>query len=645
MSDDTYRWTDDFPPRDAARWRETVAKELKGKPWEKLIRTSCAGLSIQPLYTHADWDVANDPTGFPGSAPHTRGGIDPAQVPDWDVRPEFTHPDPVETNTQILRDVSRGATSVSLRLDPSGHDGGAIRSVDDLDTALADVDLSRVPIVLDAGSRFGPAAELLDSVWERRGVKPAAALGAYQADPLSAWTLNGKLPVDLDQLMDQMTALAQRTATRSPLMRSVIAQSGPFHDAGADEVQELAFTLSSGLVYLKTLVAAGLDIDAAACQMQFSLSVGGEMFGEIAKLRAARQIWGRIVSASGGGDAAQRMHILSRTSTRMMTRRDPWVNILRATTAAFAAITGGADAVTVMPFDALDAVPDGFSRRVARNVQVVLQEESRLGHVIDPAGGSWHLEARTAELAAAVWTLFQEVEGRGGLVSSLRDGWIQNRIADTRTVRERDAARRKTPVTGVSEYPFLDETPVSRPRPEVSAGESPCDLALDGEDGRPHDIIPILPPYRTSEPFESLRDAADAHRERTGARPRVFLCTLGTLAQFGARITWIGNALAAGGVETGGGQAYADATAAVTAFRECGSPVAVICSSDDIYADLGPDTAAALREAGAVTQILAGRYGDLEDRWRAAGVGQVLYAGCDVLEILRGLHEVLEVNS
>jgi len=645
MPDDSYRWTDNFPPRDAARWRETVAAELKGKPWEKLIRTTCAGLSIQPLYTRADWDAANDPTGFPGSAPHTRGGSDPALEPGWSVRPEFTHPDPVETNAQILRDVSRGATSVLLRLDPSGREGVAVRSTDDLDAALANVDLSHVPIFLDAGSRFGPAAGLLDNVWGRRGVKPEAAIGAHQADPLSVWLLNGHLPVDLDRLMDEMTTLARRTATRSPMMRSVIAKSCPFHNAGADEVQELAFTLSAGLVYLKALVAAGLDIDAAAGQMQFCLAVGGELFGEIVKLRAARRLWGRIVSASGGGIAAQRMRILSRTSVRMMTRRDPWVNILRATTATFAAITGGADTVTVMPFDTLNAVPDGFSRRVARNVQVVLQEESRLGHVIDPAGGSWHLEARTEELAAAAWAMFQTVESRGGFVQSLRDGWIQARVAETRVARERDVARRKTPITGVSEYPFLDEAPVSRSRPTTPAGESPCDLALDGEDCTPHDVIPILPPYRVSEPFESLRDAADAHRERTGARPRVFLCTLGTLAQFGARAAWIGNALAAGGIETVGGKAYADETAAVTAFHESSSPIAVICSSNDVYADRGPDTSVALREAGAVTQILAGRFGDLEDRWRAAGVDRALYAGCDVLEILRGLHEILEVGS
>jgi methylmalonyl-CoA mutase len=645
MPDTPYRLTDDFPAGDAAQWRDKVSAELKGKPWDKLVSATRAGLSIQPLYTADDWDAAGDPTGFPGSAPHTRGAAVPADPPAWDVRCEFTHPDPVATNAHILKDLSCGATSLLLRLDPTGAEGVAVRSADDLDAALAGVDLESVPLTIEAGARALPAADLMDDVLRRRGLTPGPARCGYQADPVGAWITKGGLPVDLARINDDMATLAVRTSLQAPHLRSVIAKSCPFHNAGADEVQELAFVMGEAVAYLRILTAAGLDIDAAAGQMQFCLAVDGDLFGVIAKLRAARRLWGRIVSASGGGEAAQRMRMVARTSQRMMTRRDPWVNILRTTTATFAAVTGGADAVTVVPFDGLDNVPDGFSRRIARNVQIILQEESHLGHVVDPAGGAWHLEARTDDLAVAAWALFQEIESRGGLIDGLRDGSIQSRVSETRAARERDVALRRIPVTGVSEFPCLDEAPVLRDRPATPPGEAPGALRIDGEDGTPRDVITPIGTYRTAESFEDLRDAADSHSDRTGTRPRVFLCALGKLAQYTARASWIGNALAAGGIELTGGEGHGDSAAAAAAFRASGTPVAVICSADDVYAEIGPDTAAALREAGAAKVILAGRFGDLEDRWKAAGVDQALYLGCDVLETLRDLHETLEVRS
>ncbi|MBU1676267.1 methylmalonyl-CoA mutase subunit beta, partial [bacterium] len=507
MPDALYRLTDDFAPATAARWRELVAADLAGRPWTELVSTSRAGLDIQPLYTAEDWAAAGDPTGRPGAAPHTRGGCDPRGEPTWDVRPEYTHPEPAVANAQILQDLSRGATSVLLKLDPAGVEGVAVRSVDDLDRVLAGVDLALVPLALESGPRFRPVSALLREIRRRRDLADDKALGAHQADPIGSWCVGGNLPVGLAELLDDMAALAAETASGSRGVRAVSAKSCPFHNAGADEARELAFTLAEALAYLRAMDARGLGIDAAAAQIQFCFAVTGEIFGEIAKLRAARTLWGRIVAACGGGPSAQRMRLHARTSARMMTRHDPWVNMLRVTTATFAAVTGGADAVTVAPFDAAINVPDGFSRRIARNVQVILQEESHLGHVVDPAGGCWHLERRTAELAARAWALFQDVERRGGLVAGLRDGWVQTSIAEVQRARERDVARRLEPVTGISEFPALDETPVGRTRPAPPPGGTPAGLRLAGEDGAAHDPIDPLALHRTAEPFEVLRDA------------------------------------------------------------------------------------------------------------------------------------------
>jgi methylmalonyl-CoA mutase len=337
------------------------------------------------------------------------------------------------------------------------------------------------------------------------------------------------------------------------------------------------------------------------------------------------------------------MQLHARTSARMMTARDPWVNILRATVASFAAIAGGADSLTVAPFDAALNVPDGFSRRIARNVQIILQEEARLGQVIDPAGGSWHLERRTADLAEAAWDLFRKVQRRGGLVAGLREGWIQAAIAERREAQARAVAARRAPLTGVSEFPDLDEAPVRRDRPGPSADDGPGDMRLAGEDGAAHDPIAALPPGRTAAPFEALRDAADAHRARTGAPPRVFLCNLGPFARHNARASWVRNALAAGGLAAESGPGHDDPAAAAAAFAASGTRAAVICGADEAYAGMGPAVAAALREAGAQPLLLAGRFGDREADWRAAGVGAALHLGCDVLSALRDLHRALEV--
>ena len=645
MADHVIGQTDDFPPADAARWRERVEAELKGFPWRKLGSRTLGGLEIQPLYTAEDWTSDGDPGDLPGAAPHVRGAADPAAPPGWDVHVEVADPDPAEAAARIRHDLEHGASSILLRLDPHGTSGVAVRTAADLEVVLADVDPTITPVALEAGPRFGPAATLLDELVAKRALDPAALLGSHLADPLGDWLQAGGLPVPLPDLMTEMAALAARTAAASPRRRSVLVDAARVHDAGADEVLELACTLSNGLAYLKTLVDAGLGVDAAARQIHIRCAVDGELFGGIARLRALRRLWDRVVAACGGDDEARRLSLTARTSRRMMTRRDPWVNILRATTATFAAVVGGADAVCVLPFDVLDNVPDGFSRRIARNVQIILQEESHLGHVIDPAGGCWHLERRTEDLARAAWTLFQEIESRGGLVAVARDGWLQARTAESRDRHADLTAHRRAPITGVSEFPNLDEASVVRARPAPPPGEAPGDLALPGEDGALHDAVDALTPYRGAEVFEVLRDAADAHMERAGARPSVFLCTLGTLAEHNARATWTRNALAAGGLVCLGGEPYADIPAAATACAASGATVAVICGTDTAYAEQGQAVAAALRDAGAAHLVLAGRFGDLESDWRAAGVDTELYLGADILHVLRGLHETLEVTS
>lgn len=303
------------------------------------------------------------------------------------------------------------------------------------------------------------------------------------------------------------------------------------------------------------------------------------------------------------------------TSRRMLTRRDPWVNLLRNTVASFAAGVGGADSVCVLPHTQAIGVPDAFARRLARNTQSMLLEESGLAKVMDPSAGSGAIEARTDQLCIAAWALFQEIEAAGGLAAARQSGLIDQKIAATRAKLEKDIARRKRPITGVSEFPNLSEAAVAVLQEEGGSGG-----------------------WRYAEPFEALRSAADAHETATGSAPTVFLASLGKLAQFTARATWTANAFAAGGIISVEAAVYGSVSDIAAAFKESGAALACIVSSDDVYETDAEGAAKALAEAGAKHVYLAGKPGEREAAYRAAGVGTFVFAGCDILDLLRDAH-------
>ncbi len=377
-----------------------------------------------------------------------------------------------------------------------------------------------------------------------------------------------------------------------------------YHDAGGSDAEELGCALAAGVAYLRVLTGAGLGTAAALGQLEFRYAASADQFGTTAKLRAARRLWARVAEACGEPAAgAQRQHAV--TSAAMMTARDPWVNLLRTTLACFGAGVGGADAVTVLPFDSRLGLPDGFARRLARNTQLLLMEEASVSRVADPAGGSWYVERRTADLATAAWAWFQEIERAGGLAAALDSGLVADRLAATWATRADNLAHRRDPLTGVSEFPNLAETRLSRaPAPEPPAGG--------------------LPRHHYGEAFERLRDRADAAPER----PVVFLATLGRPAAAGPRLDFAASLLAAGGIATVAGEPGD--------FAASGARVACLCGPDKAYADQAGPAAEALLAAGAGRVWLAGR-GDFP------GVGGQLFTGCDAVAVLTTVLDDLEV--
>ncbi len=682
---------DDFPPASYDEWRALAEADLQGASFEqKLVTHTYEGIDIQPVYTRRDRPGEDDPGGFPGLPPFVRGARPLGAVrTGWDLRQEHAHPDPAVTNLAILDDLQGGTTSLLLRLDVAARngldpddpaaaelaarDGLMAYHADDLGIALANVHLDLVGLTLEAGAAFLPAAGMLVALWRRRGVSPDQARGAFNADPLAVLARDGQLPVPAEAALTLMADLAAWTAKNYPNVTAVRVGTAPYHHAGATAAQDVGFGMATAVEYLRAMTRAGLDVDGAARQILFSISLGTHHFLAVAKLRAARRLWARVIDACGGSPAAGAMRVHARVSKRVLTLRDPYVNLLRNTVACFAAGIGGAEAITSVPFDSVAGSPDAMSRRVARNTVLVLQEEAHLHRVIDPAGGSWYLDWLTDQVADKAWGIFQDVERGGGMLPAIQTGWVAQQIDSAFAPRAKNLGRRKEGITGVSEFPNVGEPPVVRPAPDriglraaatqrlASARRaSPALTAMTWASQRvataidaaeqgasigqlaralgfhtEPTVVPPLTPHPFAEPFEELRAASDSWQAARGKRPRVFLASMGPVTHHTARATYAKNFFEAGGFEVIGNDGFRDADAATKAFTDSGASVAVICSSDKLYPEVVPRVAPRLRAAGARSVVLAGNPGANEAAWRGAGVDRFIFIKCDVLATLR----------
>lgn len=679
-----------FPQVTSEAWRARVEGDLKDASFDrKLVSHLYEGIDLAPLFTAEDWDHAEAGSGHAGTSPMTRGGVllgTARCAPE--VRQERREPTPELVNAALLEDLENGVNGLTLRIDLAGRrglapttpdaggligrDGVSVASVDDLDTVFDGVHLEMISVGLEAGAAVLPAAGTLLALYARQGIEGKKIRAAFNGDPLAVIARDAALPGPLDTMLGEAASLAAYTNAHLPASTSLRVGSAPYHHAGATATQDLAFLIASGITYLRAMVAHGLTVDQAASQMQFSVALGCNQFLAIAKLRAARLLWARVIEASGGSEDARRMRLHARTSKRVLTRRDPWVNLLRNTSCMFAAIAGGADTVTSVPFDDALGLPSPLARRIARNTPTIMLEEAHLHRVADPAGGSWFLESLTEQLAEKAWGIVQEIERQGGMGQALTSGWVHEQIESAFLPRARNVATRRDGIVGVSEFPDVGESPVEPPeidldeverdararyresasstlgddvvrdlREQAAAGASIAQLAraIHGELA-PATLARAIAPHVYAAPFEELRDAADALETRCGQRPSVLLATMGPLSEHGARAGFSRNLFEAGGFEVVDPGPLADTAAAVTAVAEHHAHTVVICSTDDRYSELVPELAPRLHAAGARTVVLAGRPGEREAADRAAGVDRFIYMRCDALDILRDLlHE------
>ncbi|WP_028478029.1 methylmalonyl-CoA mutase family protein [Nocardia sp. CNY236] len=604
------------PVPDLAAWRKGIvgvlakahridAADPPAQPERLLEQTTYDGLTIAALYTRRD-ELPEQP--LPGTFPFVRGRDATRDVHrGWLVGASIAEHEAAVANQQILDGLENGASAIRLTV---GADGV---SVVDLPAALTGLLFELAPLTLEAGTVVVDAASQVFDVLDGYSVPTRADIRIG----LGAAPLTSRFTGLADVGLAETVTLAERSARRSETVRSITVDGTVFHNAGAADAQELGATVAAGLAYLRSLTE-NLTITDAFEQLEFRFAATDDQFATVAKFRAARQLWARVAQVCGvpeSGGAPQ--HAV--TSAAMMSQRDPWVNMLRTTLAAFGAGVGGADTVTVLPFDtALPAgelgVSTSFSERIARNVQLLLLEESHVGHVRDPGAGSWHVEQLTAALAAKAWEFLQEIEAAGGYLAALESGLLAERIAATHTARQADIAHRKTAVTGVTEFPNLAEQPLSAAAWQASRGS------------------------RYGAAFEQLRNRSDAYLGEHGARPRALLVPLGPVAEHNTRVTFAANLLASGGIESVD-PGPLEVSAIAEAATDAGAPIAVLCGAQARYQDEAGAAVQQLRAAGVSTVLLVGAANDVADLDEPQRPDGFLAARIDAVAMLSDLLE------
>jgi methylmalonyl-CoA mutase len=575
-----------------ARWRTAVAgvlakstrreaDELGPEPEQMLETATYEAVAIRALYTALD-ELPEPP--LPGEWPYLRGADALRDVKSgWKVA-EAIPANRVagvvaeEVNSAVLAGLAEGVSALLVRVGESGVLPAQLEKV------FEGVYLSMAPVILDAGADYQAAGDALLELVSRVEPDQRAILSIdLGADPLTA-VLSERPTAELRDVVGMATRLADDHGVRA------ITLDGPaFHNLGANATWELAGSIAAAVAYLRVLTESGLPVAKALAQISFRLAADDDQFLTIAKIRALRRLWARVAEVVGEPDSGAAV-VHAETSLPMMTQRDPWVNMLRTTLAAFGAGVGGADTVLVFPFDVaieggFPGMAASFARRMARNIQLLLLEESHVGRILDPAGGSWFVEDLTDQLANQAWQSFQTIEQRGGFVDA-RD-YIAGQIAEIAARRADDIAHRKTAITGVNEYPNLAEPAL----PQSDSSYSPLAAGK---------LI------RYAAQFEALRDRSDAYLARTGSRPRALLLPLGPLAEHNIRTTFASNLLASGGIEAVN-PGTVDADGVAKAFTDAGSPgVAVLCGTDTRYGTEASSVIEAAHTAGVSHVCLAG---------------------------------------
>ena len=690
---------DEFTPPTDEEWKAACEALLKGAPFEKKMFTKTyEGITFDPMYTRKHTEDILPKGVMPGMGDYLRG-VDAAGYigKPWGIAQACDETLPAENNELLRHEHDKGATIYHIVLDTAsrtgvdarqaeavGDTGTSVTTVEDMHVLLTGLDLAKFPLYVYAGANAVPLLALVAAARRASGEDMAEVHGIVGADPIGALAADGKLPASLDAHYDSLAAAARWATVNAPHLRTVFVRSDVYSNGGANDVQEVASVLATATAYLRALCERGLTIDEAASQIAFAFSMGANFFLQIAKLRAVRPLWAQIVGAFGGSAEAQKMRIHARPALFFKTIYDPYVNMLRNTTEIFSGVVGGIDSFESAPFDEPIRKGDEFSRRIARNVQIMLQEEFGLLQPIDPAGGSWAVETLTRQMKEKIWAEFQRIEKEGGIVAALRAGSLQESVAAVLAARFKNADLRRDRIVGNNMYPNMTETLLETRAEDTAAlkaqrtadidaylsdidvkhlGEALASLrqahsvdhaveaALAGAtiaelmtavtEGNGAETVTAIAPHRWSERFEALRQRTEEYKAEKNDNVKIFLANMGPIPQHKARADFTTGFLQVGAFEVLGNDGFKTVEEAADAARASGADAVVICSTDATYPEIVPALAPKLHEVLPKARVfLAGAAPkDLLETYKEAGIDEYISVRANCYEILESLQK------
>jgi len=619
----------DFQPPTYEEWKAAAEKLLKGAPFDKVLKTrTYEDIVLEPMYRLEDIGNLKFPHSLPGFKPFVRGNKASGYTSKpWKISQDINYSDPVEFNRALKSDLHNGQTEINFTVSykTDYKYGLVINSYEDIKKAFEGIDCAKYSFRIRT---FFNASEIFALFLRFAEEKDFSLAGSFIYDPISELLCLGRLIKPFESIVSEYADFVKTASQKNPNLRLIGIEGITFNHAGSSITQELAFTFSAAIEYVRTYQKLGLDVDFLAPKMDFTLSLGSNFFMEIAKIRAARMIWSQIIEEFDGNENSQKMYIHGQTSFHNKTVYDPYVNVLRTTTEAFAGVLGGVDSLQTGCFDEAVRTPNDFSRRIARNQQLILMEEANLNKVIDPAGGSWYIEYLTNEVAEKTWEIINMIEQEGGMLQAIIKEIPQKMIAKITEQKVKNIAVRKDSILGTNLYIDLNEKLIEK---------EPCNCSEIKKGSFPLTTVP-LKFYRTAESFETIRNASEKYLKEKGKRPTVFIASIGQISSLKLRIEFCEEFMRVGSYNIISGNLYNSAKEAAQKAVNSNAEIIVICSQDSEYPVVVPEFINEIKALRYNSQlILAGYPKDIIEEMKSAGIDDFIYVKANALEIFTRL--------
>ncbi|QOY34080.1 methylmalonyl-CoA mutase family protein [Anaerobacillus isosaccharinicus] len=670
----------DYPIPTYSKWKIAVEKSLKGAPFSKLLTKTYEDIVLQPMYQQRDIEHLPFTKTVPGEFPFVRGKAHTGEEKSWLVAQEMNHPLCETLNEWLKNDLQKGVNAINIVINENlkvGADtsnvntvGAAIYSLEDVETIFKDIDVTNLPFMMQCGANVS-IVSLFASFFKKNNLPLTKLKGCIGVDPLAMLIKEGSLPNDMDCYLDQMAEIIRWKDENGLELKTIFIDGSPYHNSGANGVQELAFMVATAVYYIRELQNRGLTIDQIAPSICFSMSIGSNLFMELSKVRSTRLLWSNIIDAFGGNKESQQLTVHARTSQWTKTVYDPYVNMLRSTVEAFTAAVSGVDSLHVSSFDEAFTLPNDFSRRTARNIHFIIQEEALITKTMDPAGGSWYVEHLTNEIADKSWELFQQIEGSGGMFEAINKGIPQQQVKETSAKKKVDIEKRKLIFVGSTMYPNSDESykklndeslkKVVIERIQSVKEKKAVQIAVRhdtlmsdlidawetgasvdeiiGSLGNSNAItVERLEEYRATEAFELLRQLSDEKKREK--RPfNVFLTSIGALSHHKQRSDFIASFFETGGFTIIKNNGFVTNEDAIKATISTEAKIAVICGKNESYAEQALQIITEVkRERPDIRLFIAGKQeAELEKQLLDSGLDGFIHVGTNCYQLLKEL--------